>query len=535
MKVYLFLSGLFLNLCLFGQNKYISSVSIPDSTKKISKDSATQFAEIIQASEMKRMVYYLASDSCEGRELGTKGNDRAADYIAHEIEQNGIPKFGLNPSYFQPVNFKWISWDNIKLSINDFEYKHMWDYLSIPRENKNLNVNTDEIVFLGYGIETSKYNDYKNLNLKDKVILIYNGEPTTKEGKSYLTGSSIPSSWSLNLDLKLDAAKRHGVKCILIIEDKFKELVDLNRLKVLSPTVVLDIDEKPENEIVNVLHLSPWVTTKLLGSSLKKLIKTRDKIKRTGRPQSLVIKTKLGIEQHKLEQQVIGRNILAYIEGSDKKDEVLIISAHYDHIGMRGKDVFNGADDNASGTTTVTQIAKAMQYAKSIGKGPRRSVLCLLVTGEEKGLLGSMYYVNNPVFPLSSTIADINIDMVGRIDDKYKPNGNYVYVIGSDRLSSKLHEYNESINAQYSHIIMDYTYNAENDINRYYYRSDHYNFAEKLIPAIFFFNGTHEDYHRIGDDPEKIDFNKMEKIGRHIFLLAWKLANAEKRISVDRK
>lgn len=96
---------------------------------------------------MKRMVYYLASDSCEGRELGTKGNDRAADYIAHEIEQNGIPKFGLNQSYFQPVNFKWISWDNIKLSINDFEYKHMWDYLSIPRENKNLNVNTDEIVF----------------------------------------------------------------------------------------------------------------------------------------------------------------------------------------------------------------------------------------------------------------------------------------------------------------------------------------------------------------------------------------------------
>lgn len=233
-------------------------------------------------------------------------------------------------------------------------------------------------------------------------------------------------------------------------------------------------------------------------------------------------------------QEVKGNNILAYFEGTDKKDEVLIISAHYDHIGMRGQDVFNGADDNASGSSAVTEIARILSFAAANGMKTRRSVVCMLMTGEEKGLLGSMYYVNDPVFPLDKTIADINIDMIGRTDQKYEGNKSYIYVIGSDRLSKDLHKANEDITRLYSHLTMDYTYNAEDDPNRYYYRSDHYNFAEKGIPAIFFFSGVHEDYHRITDDPEKIIYDKYLKVVQHAFLLAWRLANQEQRPALDK-
>ena len=211
----------------------------------------------------------------------------------------------------------------------------------------------------------------------------------------------------------------------------------------------------------------------------------------------------------------------------------MVISAHYDHLGKTGNDIYNGADDNGSGTTTVLEMAQAFALAKDMGVGPRRSVLCLLVTGEEKGLLGSEFYSENPLFSIENTVVNVNIDMVGRVDKKYENNPNYIYVIGSDRLSTDLHKINEDINQKYSHITMDYQYNSEKDPNRYYYRSDHYNFARKGIPAIFFFNGTHEDYHRITDTVDKINFDKMEKVGRHFFHTAWELANREERIVVD--
>ena len=517
----------------FSQKKFISSVHFPDTTKKIIRDEVSVLSEVIKASELKPILEFLASDSCEGRELGTRGNDRAAEYLASKFNDYGIQKIGNKGDYFQQVGFKWISWKNINVEINGFPYKNIWDFVSLPTDNEDLNFNLNEIVFLGYGIESSQYNDYKNVNVKDKVILIYNGEPFSKKGLSYVNGKTTASIWSESLELKLMAAKKNGVKCVFIIEDKFKELVDAKRALMLSPTVLLDKDETAKNQLCNSIHLSSSMAVKLLGKSLKKAISTRDKIQSKGKPRHFNIKQIVKIEQEREIGSVTGRNIMGYIEGTDKKNEILILTAHYDHIGMRGKDVFNGADDNASGTSTLTQIARAFQVAKNNGKGPRRSVLCLLLTGEEKGLLGSMYYVGNPRFPLQQTIADINMDMVGRIDEKYKPNGKYIYVIGSDRLSSELHLVNEKVNNDYSHLIMDYTYNGENDPNKYYYRSDHYNFAEKGIPAIFFFNGTHEDYHRIGDDAWKIDYNKMELIGRHIFILAWELANRDHKISRD--
>ena len=230
--------------------------------------------------------------------------------------------------------------------------------------------------------------------------------------------------------------------------------------------------------------------------------------------------------------------MLGFIEGVDeqRKEEVIVVSAHYDHIGMRGDEINNGADDNASGTSTVLEIAEAFALAKAQGHGPKRSILFMLVTGEEKGLLGSYFYSENPLFPIENTVANVNIDMVGRVDPSYeaKQDSHYIYVIGSDRLSSELHQINEAKNDDFVNLTMDYKYNDENDPNRFYFRSDHYNFARKGIPSIFFFNGTHKDYHRPTDTAEKINFDKMESIGRHIFHLTWELANREDRIVVDR-
>jgi hypothetical protein len=224
---------------------------------------------------------------------------------------------------------------------------------------------------------------------------------------------------------------------------------------------------------------------------------------------------------------------LAYVEGSDKKNELIIVTAHYDHLGMDGYIVYNGADDDGSGTVAVIELAKTFAKAKQQGHGPRRSMLFMTVAGEEKGLLGSSYYVQHPEYPLSSTVCDLNIDMIGRLDEKHNDNPNYIYLIGDDKLSSQLHAISENANKTYSNLELDYTYNDINDKNRYYYRSDHYNFAKNGIPVIFYFNGVHADYHKESDEVEKIDFNKMEKIARLVFYTAWELANRQDRIVVD--
>ena len=233
-------------------------------------------------------------------------------------------------------------------------------------------------------------------------------------------------------------------------------------------------------------------------------------------------------------KKIKGENVLGYIEGTDLKDELIIITAHYDHLGKHDSLIFNGADDDGSGTVAAMEIAEAFMLAKKAGNGPRRSILIMPVSGEEKGLLGSKYYAENPIYPLESTVANLNIDMIGRIGD-FKDNPNYVYLIGSDMLSTDLHDISEKVNKQHIGLELDYTFNKEDDPNRYYYRSDHYNFAKNNIPVIFYFNGLHEDYHKTTDTIEKINFQKIETIARLVFLTAWELANRDKRIVVDKK
>ncbi len=227
-------------------------------------------------------------------------------------------------------------------------------------------------------------------------------------------------------------------------------------------------------------------------------------------------------------------NIWAFIEGSDYPEEVIVVSAHYDHIGIEKGKIFNGADDDASGTSALLAIGKAFQKAKDDGNGPKRSILILHVTGEEHGLHGSRYYTENPLFPLKNTVADVNIDMIGRRDAFHKDSNDYVYLIGADYLSSDLAAICEDVNKKYINTKLDYKFNDRKDPNRFYYRSDHYNFAKNGIPSVFLFNGVHDDYHKSTDTVEKIELDALTKRTQLAFAIAWEIANREKRIIVDK-
>lgn len=226
-------------------------------------------------------------------------------------------------------------------------------------------------------------------------------------------------------------------------------------------------------------------------------------------------------------------NVWAFFEGSDQSDEVLIISAHYDHMGIMDEQIYYGADDNASGTATVMEIARLFKEAIDKGQKPKKSILFLHVTGEEFGLYGSRYYVENPVIPLDKTIANLNIDMIGRRSYEYKGTKDYIFLIGSNRLSTDLHNISEAVNKETVQLDLDYTFNDLNHPDRIYYRSDHYNFVKNGIPAIFYYNGTHEDYHQPTDTPEKIDYNLLQKRAQLVFNTAWNLVNRDERPKVD--
>ena len=233
--------------------------------------------------------------------------------------------------------------------------------------------------------------------------------------------------------------------------------------------------------------------------------------------------------------EVETENVAAIIEGTEFPEEYIVISSHLDHIGIENGEINNGADDDGSGTVALLEIAQAFKMAQINGNGPKRTLIFLHVTGEEKGLLGSKYYTENPLYPLNKTMVNLNVDMIGRTDPKrMDKDPNYIYLIGADRLSQELHDISEAANNKYTKFKIDYTFNDKKDPNRFYYRSDHYNFAKNNIPVIFYFSGTHEDYHKPGDTVDKIMYELLAKRTKLIFYTAWELANRSRRINLNK-
>ena len=501
--------------------------------------NATTFANLITPEQLRTYLTVLTADSLEGRETGTIGNIKAGNYIAQQFENMGLPKVGENGSHLQRMVYTNESWNQLSMSVNSQTYRNMFNFYAFPSTNGSLadkKITASEVIFLGYGIDDAAYSDYKNVDVKGKIILINAGEPLSIDSMSLIAKGRKASIWVANRNKKLEVAFEKGVKAVLTIDPKLSENVQSFR-RFFARNIIGDV-EKPEGKLANNLFIAPDIAKEIIGENAKKYAKIREKCEK-GKPNFLVLPCNVNLVMDKFFNQLIGSNVLGYIEGSDPvlKNELVVVSGHYDHLGKRGDVIYHGADDDGSGTSGVINIAKAFNEAKKQGAGPRRSVLCMLVTGEEKGLLGSKYYTTHPIFPLENTVADVNIDMIGRVDEKYEKarNPNYIYVIGADKLSSDLHKINEDMNAKYTKLTLDYTYNDENDPNRYYYRSDHYNFAEQGIPVVFYFNGTHADYHQPTDTIDKIDFKKMTKIAQLAFYTTWEIANRDERLKVDSK
>jgi len=480
----------------------------------------------IKSDVIKKHIEVLASDSFGGREVGKPGEAMAAKYMADYFNKIGIPPYN-DTTYYQEFNLLKRKFKNINIQVSGLQFENNKDFFSFPMFAPTV-IKSNELVFLGYGIEEKNYNDYQQ-NVEGKVLVILQGEPKDENGNYIISGGDEKSpkrSWRE----KLKTAKKNKAKAVLFISENFERDYGVYKHKIEEEALNLLIKE----DQIPFFYINKKIYQKLLGKN--KIKKFKQKIKQTKHTHNKTIKKSLSIATKNNEKIITGKNVLAYIEGSDPKlkEEIIVITAHYDHMGIVDGEIYNGADDNGSGTAGLLEIAAAFQLAKKTGLDFKRSILFFPNSAEEKGLLGSYYYVENPAFPLEKTISCLNVDMIGRMDEFHKNDSNYVYLIGADKLSTDLHNISEYSNKKYVNLDLDYTFNDPNDPNRFYYRSDHYNFAKKNIPSIFYFSGVHEDYHKPTDTMEKLVYEKIEKITKLIFYTAWELSNAQNRPRVDK-
>lgn len=493
------------------------------------------YADKITAEELEEHLEVLASDEFEGRETGKMGQKLAAEYLASFYKSLGLPAVGKNNSYYQEIPLTIQDWQKVSIEANNKTFVFLEDFYCFSKSTENGALRVTDVVFAGYGIDDVLYSDYKNLKTKGKVLMMLDGEPKLKNGTYLLTQNQEPSKWSTKWRTKLATAKQKGAQAVLIIKKNIEQEISNNRHRIKSKSMQLvEKDDKGES-YPSTFYISEKMAKRLIGVKYEKHKKKMKRKAAKKRSASQTIKTALNIEVKKDEQDIIGENVFGYIEGSDLKDELIVITAHYDHLGKHDGKIFNGADDNGTGTAALMEIAESFALAKENGRGPRRSILIFNNAAEEKGLLGSKHYTNQPIFPLNKTIACLNIDMIGRLDPTHQAekDTNYVYIIGSNFLSTDLHKINESANNAYVNLNLDYAYNSYDDPNRFYYRSDHYNFVEKGIPSIFYFSGVHKDYHKHTDTEDQIVYPKVEKITRLVFHTAWELANRNEKIKVD--
>lgn len=489
---------------------------------------ALRYAGEIKAEDLKEHLYIIASDEYEGRETGKKGQKMAAEYIANHFSSLGVPP-SVNGGYFQEFPLKSEKVDEANLKFGDLSFSFIEDFYFFP--GFQLDYLVADAIFVGYGIESESYSDYDGMDVKNKVVLVMGGEPVDDNGLSLVTGEEGLSEWSGDWRLKRDLAAQKGAAAVITLTEEYDRYIGRIKYWLEEPGMRLVREESEEKEgVLPTFFASPEMFDAILkeGKGLSRTKAEKRALKgKSWKKKSLKNGVKLRVKR--TNERFTSENVLCYIPGSEPEyaEQLLVITAHYDHIGKQGDDINNGADDDGSGTVAVLELAQAFKKAVDEGNGPKRSLLLMTVSGEEKGLLGSEWYSTHPIYPLENTIANLNIDMIGRKDAAHEDNERYIYLIGSDMLSDELHEISEQANATYTKLELDYTYNDPNDPNRYYYRSDHYNFAKNGIPVIFYFSGVHEDYHKPGDTAEKILYPKMEEVTKLVFFTAWDLLNRD--------
>jgi len=465
----------------------------------MAQDVSIKYAKTITPEQMREKLSVLASDEFEGRETGTEGQKKASAFLENFYKEIGL-QGPANGTYRQKFSMYQSDWSDVYIKGKGGKKKNGVDFIFAGSANMDKEMKLPTM-YIGNG------SDIDNMDLTGKGVMV--------------TGASREMMGKLN---------KSGAKAIFIMagdDEQFMQTMPRQARFRLKGRLRFD-KELSGNESI-VFYITKKMGSELLNTSVEKLDASVDS------PASIKSRTVRFQVKEKI-AELKTENMVAFLEGTDLKDEVLVISSHYDHIGQNedGTVINNGADDDGSGTTGVMEIAEAFAQAAREGNRPRRSILFLNVTGEEKGLLGSAYYADNPLFPIAKTVNNLNIDMIGRVDPDHENDRNYVYAIGSEKLSSHLKVISEFANITYTGLNLDYRYDDPKDTNRFYYRSDHYNFAKKGIPIIFYFNGVHADYHRPTDTVDKIEFDVMAKRAQLVFHTAWILANRNDRTPVDK-
>ncbi len=476
------------------------------------------YAEGITPADLKDNLSILASDAMEGRATGSRGQKMAAAFIRHHFESLGL-KGPVNGSYYQPVELYATTPAEIYVTTGGTRINNFTEVLYLGSADSH-GEQKSAVVFVGKASEA----ELAQVDLTGKAALVM------------MESLMSMRTWRTTADL----LRSKGASMVFLTSnqptDDFRKLVEQLQGFLSQGNLGLKRPD-PNNPNKGMFIIDRTVAEKIMGQSMEKLTKAMN-----GEAAKMPLKKlkpgNVAYHTNVNTRVVASENVLGFLEGTDKKDEVVVITSHYDHIGKNpgaaGDVINNGADDDGSGTVAVMEMASEFARAKKDGKGPRRSILFMTVTAEEIGLLGSEYYAANPIFPIEKTVVDINIDMIGRNDPEHAGKPDYVYVIGADKLSSELHEINERNNATYTQLAFDYTYNDENHPTNLYKRSDHWNFAKLGIPIVFYFDGIHEDYHKVTDEVSKIDFEILAKRARAAFYTAWEVANREERLKVDK-
>ncbi len=490
---------------------FISTLAIAQKNK-----DAAKFAQTITQKDLKDQLTIVASAEMEGRETATPGQKRAAAYIESQFKEFGLlPGNGNSYQQVYPV-FQ----DELKsatLDLYNLNFAYDKDFTINLSNAVNGTFRVNEVVFVGYGNVDKEKDDYKNINVKGKWVMLLEANATDIDKDENSTTTNQRAVFA-----KINAATKNGAAGVIVVSKNFQKT---NRQPAQRKGNMYMKKQNTEN-VVSVISVSYQAAASILTRPLNNYSDLKNIV-----PGNYATNIKLTID--KTTNNLESSNVIALLEGTDKKDEYIILTGHYDHLGKRDSVIYYGADDDGSGTVSVIEMAEAFAEAKKNGKGPRRSILFMTVSGEEKGLWGSEYYTMHPTVPLNKTSVNLNTDMVGRIDPLYKGDSmNYVYAIGEDKLSSELISITDSINKT-AKLEIDRRFNDPKDPNRFYYRSDHYNFAKNGVPIIFYFDGVHKDYHRPTDTVEKINFDLMEKRVRLIFNTAWVMANRNEMIKRD--
>lgn len=498
----------------------------------------------ITAAQLKKYLTFIASDELEGRDTPSRGLDIAAMYIADHLESWGLKPAGDNGTYFQkfPLRRTKIDAAASRLAFNGQNYAYGADFLANPTAG-NVSGN---VVFAGTGwvIKSKNVDSYAGIDVRNKIVVVTGGFPKGVTFADLQTGKPGVDWFS-----PAQYAAANGAKAVINFPT-FGGIAtwEASRWNQADKGLLFFGPDPANLPAVPVITASPKLLNALFygekasASAIFNKSATGDSLDAFDLKPAKRIDLSVGLKV----EQTGSRNVVAILEGSDPvlKNEYVAIGAHYDHVGMNpfalGDDkIWNGADDDGSGTVAVLAMAEAF----SKGVRPKRSILFIWHAGEEKGLWGSEYFADHPTVPIGSIITQLNIDMIGRAQapgdenhpqNKELPKPNGVFLIGSKLMSTELGELSEATNNAFLKMNFDYKYDDPKDPEQYFYRSDHFNYARKGIPIIFYMDGNHADYHQVTDSIEKIDFVNMEKIARTIFATGWELANRPTRPKVDK-